>query len=242
MKTKLLVLIPVSLMGSGAALAQGAAAPAAQEPQTIVVEGARPGTGLVVDVERIALNCAACRRALAALQASSAGARARIRSNNSAMCTESENAGQVASRMADRDRGTYNSYVELDKVGGDSPLAVRGRATANRQRVIARDSAAATQPVARASAGYLQNLMRLVNPIVARHRQERKVAGVYAPQSPEARGRNFADITDLVISELDRDHRAADLLDGIPIDRTQRRAESGGPAPSLMNHYFGGGC
>jgi hypothetical protein len=241
MKTKLLVLIPVSLMGSGAALAQGAATPAAQEPQTIVVEGARAGTGLVVDVERIALNCAACRRALAVLQASSAGARARIRSNNSAMCTESENAGQVAGRMAGRDPA-YDSYVELDRGGGDSPLSSRRRATANRQRVIARDSAAATQPVARASVGYLQNLMRLVNPIVARHRQERKVAGVYAPQSAEARGRNFADITDLVIGELDRDHRAADLLDGIPVDRTQRRAESGGPAPSLMNHYFGGGC
>jgi hypothetical protein len=241
MKTKLLVLIPVSLLGSGAALAQGAAAPAAQEPQTIVVEGARPGTGLVVDVERIALNCAACRRALAALQASSAGARARIRSNNSAMCTESENAGQVTRRMMERDP-SYNSYVKLGEVGGETPLTVRQRSLANRQRVMARDSAAATQPVARASAGYLQNLMRLVNPIVARHRQERKVAGVYAPQSVEARGRNFADITDLVISELDRDHRAADLLDGIPVDRTQRRAESGGPAPSLMNHYFGGGC
>jgi hypothetical protein len=241
MKTKLLVLIPVSLLGSGAALAQGAAAPAAQEPQTIVVEGARPGTGLVVDVERIALNCAACRRALAALQASSAGARARIRSNNSAVCTESENAGQVTRRMMERDP-SYNSYVKLGEVGGETPLTVRQRSLANRQRVMARDSAAATQPVARASAGYLQNLMRLVNPIIARHRQERKVAGVYAPQSAEARGRNFADITDLVISELDRDHRAADLLDGIPVDRTQRRAESGGPAPSLMNHYFGGGC
>lgn len=240
MTMKLLMLVPLAAAGSPA-LAQDAATPA-QEAEPIIVQGARPGTGLVVDIERIALNCAACRQALADLRTSNASVRARVRSNNNEICREAEDLGRRQERMIAQDPNAYNSYVKLGEVGGETPLSARQRSTAARQRVAARDSAAATRPTAQASVRYLQNVMQLVNPILERLRQERQVAGVYAPQSAEARGRDFADITDLVIAELDRDHRGADLLAGISVDRTQPRAGGEGPAPSLMNHYFGGGC
>ncbi len=59
---------------------------------------------------------------------------------------------------------------------------------------------------------FLRNLMRYVEPILERHRLERRAEAVFAADLPEIQGRNFPNITDAVIRELDENHSTVDLL------------------------------
>jgi hypothetical protein len=91
-------------------------------------------------------------------------------------------------------------------------FAVAVNANAARQAEEARARGGRLLNVTSNSDRFLRNLMRYVEPIVERHRLERRAEAVYSPDRPEVRGRNFPDITDAVIQELDSNYSAVDLL------------------------------
>jgi hypothetical protein len=186
------------------ALAQAPEPPREQPSQDIVVTGPQPDTGLAADVERIALTCAACRRALAQLQASAQPARQRIDQNRYAMEQEVGETGSPR-RFG---QGPEESAAEVLR-------AMRARSIDSRHVVYRRENAQAAAPVRRSSALYMRNLMQHVVPILERRRQERNVAAIYASSHPLVRRHRFPDITDLVIEELDRKQGSMNLLEGI---------------------------
>lgn len=172
---------------------------AAQVPAAppIVVTGERIAPALVVDIERIAERCIACRRAVRRLRAAAADSR-----RGPALSLADPDFGE---RTSERDSAT--DYMGV--VGGIRRRSIATQQTASRRAAAALDRVEA----ARGADIMVRNLMLYVEPIVERHRLERGSEAVFARGDPDARGRNFPDITDAVIAELDRDHRDVDLLD-----------------------------
>jgi hypothetical protein len=182
---------------SPAAEEADAAAQLPAESPAIIVTGERVAPALVVDVERIAARCIACRRAIQRLRAAAAGGRA-----------------GPSRGPADPDRGAQSSEWDsgTDYMGVAAGIRRRSIATqqaAGRRAANALDRADA----ARAAESMVRNLRRYVEPIVERHRLERRAEAVLARGDPDARDRGFPDITDAVIEELDRDHGDVDLLE-----------------------------
>jgi hypothetical protein len=195
-----------------ASFAQDAPPVPGEAARDIVVTGAPPNSGLVVDISRVALRCAACRRALARLRDAALPARQRIEQNRHAV--REDNA---------IDREQRSPGLSSESIANRMVSEMRARAAYEGQVIYRRDSAEVAAPFAQASALYLQNLMRHVAPIVERLRRERNVQSVYAPDHPLARRRRFPDLTNEVIRALDRDQQSMDLLAGIPLPPPPRR-------------------
>ncbi|HEX8191673.1 MAG TPA: hypothetical protein VF552_02125 [Allosphingosinicella sp.] len=194
-------LIAALLLAAPAAASQSQSAPAAEPDTTIVVTGER-ATGLVVDLERIARRCIACRRALAQLRANAA--------RHAPPAARRFDPGETDPEAAGAQWG--RGITALEVAADDRRRSLRSGEEANLRAARALNRAEASDGGARFTA----NLLALVDPIVERIRLERGAEAVYAPRDPAARGRPFPDITGAVIDALDRDHRAADLLADTP--------------------------
>lgn len=207
-----------------ALLAQPPATPAPPSPDdTITVTGQRPipGTGLVVNLDRVATSCIACRRALERLRREATRTRQRIRLEEDDIAAIS-----TVARAPNFPPGLTVSYTP----GGPfQVLAETRQRSANDMAIHARRALANhTRPVVTASALYMRNLMRLVTPILERIGAERRAAYIYRVGDPRAR-RSFPSITDLVIRELDRTAPDVDLLEGVtaPDQAQQERGRAG---------------
>lgn len=202
------VALPVLAQEAPSASGAEAAVPASDGPdaQDIYVYG-RSGTGIVVDVERIAVSCVACRRALDALREDGGSSRRRASPGQLNSVAEDNSligvgGGPLSNYRVSRTINTHSG------IGGASSIgSMQRRAWAGRQRQQQRGSAAYRS----VGSAYLQNLMRYLAPIIERHRAARQVETVYRPdQAP--RRRNFPDVTDEILQEFDREHSAVDLL------------------------------
>ncbi|HZF93925.1 MAG TPA: hypothetical protein VEZ20_03530 [Allosphingosinicella sp.] len=175
-----------------------ASAPATPDPAgdpAIVVTGERP-TDLVVDVERIARRCAACRRALERLRADAA--RNQVASARTRVDSDEPLHGNHWGRGVTQKEAAADMHQE----------ALRGQREASIRASRALDRAQTPDRARQFSA----NLLRLIDPIVERILLERGAEAVFAPRDPAARGRALPDITAAVIEALDREHSQADLL------------------------------
>jgi hypothetical protein len=225
------------LCTSAAANAQQAAPPPPDEgAEPIVVTGERPVPGLVVDVARVAQRCIACRRALRQLRAQA------NRNRMAPMLDSSDEAGGggqnrreewLFSATRERNAIVRDPAIEnrlppaegggqqrRDEFGTEVGLgfAVAADDHRNSLRTQEDSSRRASRAIDRAEAGnggarFTENLLRAIEPIVERHRQERRAEAVYGAGDPAIAGRRFPDITDAVIEELDRNHRNLNLLD-----------------------------
>ncbi|MEO6579967.1 MAG: hypothetical protein ABIN83_02300 [Sphingomicrobium sp.] len=197
----------LSLCTAGMSYAQQPAASASSQPagvqppvessQDILVTGQRFSTALVVDVERVALQCIACKRAIKQLRAEAARDRGL-----------SFQGTLDSARGRSQGPGRDHVIIEDDATG----FALQLVAQVKRQEQEARARPGRMLNVRSNSDGFLRNLMRYVEPIVERHRLERRAEVVYTRDRPEVKGHNFPDITDAVIQELDRDYSSLDLL------------------------------
>jgi len=229
----------LALCAATAAPAQQAAPPPPppeDSGEPIVVTGEREIPGLVVDVARVAQRCIACRRAIRRLQA------AANRNRMAPVRGPSDEAGAGPGRRDEwlfsatrernaivRDPNIENRLPPSEAAGGgqrrdefgsevglgfavaadDHRASLRTQEDASRRAGRALDRADAADGGNRFTA----NLLRAIEPIVERHRQERRAETVYGAGDPAIAGRTFPDITDAVIEELDRNHRNLDLLD-----------------------------
>lgn len=203
--------VPLSAPGTAASTPTGTPASDDPEQQDIYVYG-RGDSAVIVDIERIAVSCLACRRALDELRDDGGSARRRAPPNR----LNSTSQGLGDARTYEQDftgEGPLGAAPSASirthgGIGGASAIgSMQRRAWAARRRQQQRDSAAYRG----VGSAYLQNLMRYLAPIIERQRTARQVASVYRPdQAP--RGRDFPDITDDVLRELDREHPAVDLL------------------------------
>jgi hypothetical protein len=183
------------------------AAPAPAQPpaagEEITVTGVRP---LIVDVEEVARRCAACRRALARLQAAAAPSTGRA-VRPPAIDPESRGSPDLG----------FNRPMDTQSAGARGMMRyseVQTRARITSRRTMSRPPAASEAQVHAMADRYLQNLMSYVGPIVDRELQARRAPAAFAADDPLARGVSGTDITDAVIEHLDRDHGDADLLAG----------------------------
>jgi hypothetical protein len=220
------------LVGAGALAQPAAQGPAPAEPvpsEPIVVTGDRASAGLVVDLERVAQRCIACRRALQRLRtAARRNATAAVRDPSADTdnrpprqqdewlfaATRPRNA--IARDPAADARG---GHQQRDEFGSEVGLGAAAGADDHRNSLRTQEAASrrAGRAIDRVEAGneaevFTRNLLAYVGPIAERLRQERGAGDVFERRDPEARGRGFADITDAVIAELDRNHRDVDLL------------------------------
>ena len=175
------------------------ATPPAPESE-IVVTGVRP---LVVDIEKVARGCVACRRALARLEVAAAPRRTR-----DGGAPRSLDDGPVRAP----DLG-FNPPVNTSTASARGMIAYSEVQT--RARITSRAELERPRPDAAAMAErYLQNLMTYVGPIIDREIQARGAPAAYASEDPAVRNVTATDISDAVIEHLDRDHSEADLLAG----------------------------
>ncbi len=181
------------------AAAPAAAQESASEDPAIVVTGERP-THLVLDVERIARRCIACRRALDRLRA--------VARRQQAPTARMSADGDGPLHGEEWGRGVR----PLEVAGDMHRQALRAQRDANARAGRLLDRRETSDDAARFTA----NLLRLVEPIAERIRAERGAEGVYGAGDPAARGRALTDITADVIEALDRDHHGADLLEETP--------------------------
>jgi hypothetical protein len=222
----LILAVPAPALAQDAAREPPAAQPETSEP--IVVTGDRASAGLVVDLERIAQRCIACRRALQRL-------RAAARRNSTAAVRDPDAETDARSRGSDewlfaatrprnamaRDQvaDAHGGHRQRDEFGSEVGLGMAAGADDHRNSLRTQEAASrrAGQAVDRVEAGgeaerFTANLLAYVEPIVERIRQERRADAVFERRDPAARGQRLADITDAVIAELDRNHRGVDLL------------------------------
>lgn len=191
------------LLASTAPAAAQEASPPAPPPAAdseIVVTGVRP---LVVDIEKVARGCVACRRALARLEVAAAPRRTR---------------DGGAPRSLD-DGPVRAPDLGLAPPVNTSSASARGMIAYSevqtRARITSRAEIERPRPDASAMADrYLQNLMTYIGPIIDREIQARGAPAAYASEDPAVRNVTATDISDAVIEQLDRDHADADLLAG----------------------------
>jgi hypothetical protein len=179
--------MPLLFLTATPTFAQQATPPASPaEAAPIVVEGESLGAGIVVNIARVANQCAACRRVANRLRPQAT----RTPSGEGSLRSERERGSldeDVERRMMSESRGLDEHAMQ----------AIRPRSP--RRAAIEREA-------------YIANLMHYVTPILQRLSREHGVSTVYEINHPGARGRNFPDVTDRVIQELDRDHRSVNLL------------------------------